>query len=302
MSTKPRERILILAILLGLVAAVMIFAVLSGSQKSATSAQTQIVTASTNIPSGMVVTAVDLNTRSFNQSEVPPGALTSEALVIGKVTKTDLRAGQPILAGNLRTSGEQLTDLVPPFMRAVTVGLDPVSGVAGFLKPGNRVDVIATFDINSASYAKTVLQNVLLIAINSEALEAGDKTAPGSQSTPTPTATLAVSPGDAERLILADAKGKLRLSLRSSEDKTITARRPVSTQAALGVAQQNPAAAKPASAPAMNRAFVGPAISPLPVFPSQVCPNSTETPAAAASGKTIVIVRGSATSETVVPE
>ncbi len=301
MNTKPRERILILAILLGVAAAVMIWAVMSSGKQSPADTQTPVVVAAGNIPSGMIVTGMDLGIRNFNKEEVPPGAASSEALVIGKVTKTDIRAGQPVLVGSLRTSGEQLTDLVPRFMRAVTVGLDPVSGVAGFLKPGNRVDVVATFDMNNTSYAKTVLQNVLLIAINSEAIAGGDNVATDKTTARAePTATLAVSPSDAEKLVLADAKGKLRLTLRSSDDKSIAARRPIGTQVALGVAQQNPATAKPAPAPLQT--FRAPVMDPLPVFPSQFSSNSTGDTSRGNPGKTIVMVKGSTLSETQVSE
>lgn len=302
MNTKPRERILILAILLGVAAAVMIWAVLASGKQSPADTQTPVVVAAGNIPSGMIVTGMDLSIRNFNKEEVPPGAASSEALVIGKVTKRDILPGQPILSSNVMDRSY----FVPPFMRAVTVGLDPVSGVAGFLKPGNRVDVVATFEMNSTSYAKTVLQNVLLIAIGSEVIEGGDNVATDKTTARAePTATLAVSPSDAEKLILADAKGKLRLTLRSSEDKSIAARRPVGTLAALGVAPEKQAAARPA--PAANPTFTQRLVDggtdqtgTLPPMPVEL-PGKTivkvELP-----GKTIVQVSGTDVKKTIVYE
>lgn len=296
MNTKPKERILMLAILLGVAAAAMIWTVLRSSSAPPANTETQVVTAASNIPSGMLLTAEKLQIRSFRTDAVPPGAAVSKEAVVGKVAQTDIKAGQPISLNNV-VAKDRMSYVIPKYMRAVTVGLDPVIGVGGFLKPGDRVDVIATFEMNSSSYAKTVLQNVTLLAIGAQSEEGGNVSADKVTSRAQPTATLAVTPTDAEKLILADAKGKLRLALRSSEDMAITPRKPVSAQAVMGVAQQNQAAA-PRPMPAVDRGF-GPIIQPLPpVFP----PNPTGTPAAVVSGKTIMIVRGTKTEEAVVSE
>jgi pilus assembly protein CpaB len=296
MNTKPKERILMVAILLGVAAAAMIWTVLRSSQETPANAQTQVVTASSNITSGEEFTRAKLSIRSFPNKLVPPGAATDLTQVLGQKAKTNIKAGQPIFIKSLRTAGEQLTDLVPRGMRAVTVGLDPVIGVGGFLKPGNRVDVVASFEMNGTSYARTVLQNVSLLAIGEQSEEGNNVSTDKTTSRAQPTATLAVSPNDAEKLILADAKGKLRLALRSSEDGSISPRKPVSTQAVLGVAQKNPTAtrpAPPAGNPTFNQRFDdGRTDQTGPLPPMQI---------ALPAGKTVVMVKGTTVSETFFP-
>jgi len=296
MNTKSKERILILSILLGLAAAVMIWTFLSAGRATPANTETQVVAAASNIPSGMIVTDAMVQIRSFRTDAVPPGAAVSKEMVVGKVAQTDIRAGQPIPMSSL-VAKDRMSYVIPRFMRAVTVGLDPVIGVGGFLKPGDRVDVIATFEMNNSSYARTVLQNVTLLAIGAQSEEGGNVSADKVTSRAQPTATLAVTPNDAEKLILADAKGKLRLALRSSEDTAITPRKPLSAQAVMGVAQQNQAAARP---PQPMPGY-GPLMPPAPVsFGSDSLPRMT--PAAVSTGKTIMIVRGTKTEEAVVSE
>lgn len=297
MNTKPKERILLLAILLGVAAAVMIWTLLRSTSGPPASTETQVVAAASNVPSGTVLTADKLQIRSFPTNALPPGAAVSKETVVGKVAQTDIKAGQPISANNL-VAKDRMSYVIPKYMRAVTVGLDPVIGVGGFLKPGDRVDVIATFEMNSNSYAKTVLQNVTLLAIGAQSEEGGNVSADKVTSRAQPTATLAVTPTDAEKLILADAKGKLRLALRSSEDMAITPRKPVSAQAVMGVAQ---APQTQTARPPQPTLSYGPVMPPAPVsFGSDSLPRMA--PAAVSTGKTIMIVRGTATEEAVVSE
>lgn len=297
MSFKPRERVFLLAAVLAIAAATMVWTIRS-TQEPTASAQAQVVTAAGFIPSGSVLTTDKLAIRSF--PEALPGTAENEGLVIGKVAKIDIKAGDPIRLSDLATK-DRLSYVVPRGMRAVTVGLDPVSGVGGFLKPGDRVDIVATFEMNSSSFAKTVLQNVTLLAIGTQSQEgdnlAGDKATAKAQ----PTATLAVSPTDAEKLILADAKGRLRLALRAADDRLMEPRKPVSAQMVMGVSQtpQKPAAPQPTRINTNPPVFGG--IPPMGLnVESNALPR--EETAAKPSGKTIVVVRGTTTSETVVPE
>jgi len=306
MNTKPKEKILLVAIVLGVAAAVMIWRVLTSQQTSEARAQS-VVVAATNIPVGTQLTADHLKIRSFPEKLVPPGAVTSREAAIDMKTKVKIEAGQPVFAGSLRKSGEQIVDLVPHGMRAVTVGLDPVIGVGGFLRPGNSVDVVATFEIDGTSCAKTVLQNVTLLAIGWETVQEGSGVSVDkSQSRVQPTATLAVWPADADKLILADAKGKLRLTLRGTLDKSIAPRKPITVSAVTGIASSK---ARQTSVPRTgstgSTAFN---LGPPPVFPvlpdsdSSLNPDSTEAPAATTSGKTITVVRGTEVSKTIVDE
>jgi len=298
--------VFLLAAILGLAAAAMVWSYLSG-QESQAHAQTQVVTAASNIPRGMVLTAAKLRIRSFPSHLVTPGAAVDEKTVVGKVAKTDIKAGEPIYASHL-AANDRLSYAIPPFMRAVTVGLDPVIGVGGFLKPGDRVDVVATFDVNGNSFARTVLQNVHLLAIGKEYEGGGNVSADKAAARTQPTATLAVTPTDAEKLVLADAKGRLRLALRSDGDASIRPVKPVSAQAVIGVAPKpsNQGAGQSRSVKSPAPRFVPPLIAEPTVRPAPLSfesePFPRQMPAAVSSGKTIVIVRGTQTEEATVSE
>src|SRR5690606_36281457 len=103
-----------------------------------------------------------------------------------------------------------LTFSIPPDKRAVSVGVNEVIGVAGFVKPGDRVDVLATFDRNFSGQdmTTTILQDVQVLATAQETESDPEK------AEVTTTVTLAVSLDEAERLTLAEERGTLRLVLR----------------------------------------------------------------------------------------
>ncbi|HZP80556.1 MAG TPA: Flp pilus assembly protein CpaB, partial [Chthonomonadaceae bacterium] len=143
--------------------------------------------------------------------------------------------------------------------------LDPISGVAGFLKPGDRVDVLATFDAgNGQAVTRTVLQNIPLLAIGSQVMStwtpetkpaadgngAGSAAASAVKPQEVPNATVMVSPADAQTLVLAAARGKLHLILRPADDTA------------------------PVHVPALNSAFVTGAPLPTPAPPRVAAPPS----------------------------
>jgi Flp pilus assembly protein CpaB len=113
------------------------------------------------------------------------------------------------------------------FMRAVTINVDAASGVGGFVKPRDRVDVIATYGRGDKAGVETVLQNVEVLAVGTRVKEepvpvSGQDKASGMESPGgKATVTLAVTPIEAERLALAADEGKLTLSLRPVEDDVI---------------------------------------------------------------------------------
>jgi pilus assembly protein CpaB len=109
-----------------------------------------------------------------------------------------------------------MTYIVPPGHRAVTVAVNEVAGVAGFLTPSNKVDVVLTTLIpgsTNESISKIVLQNVPILATGQMAQEQKD-----GKPIVVPTVTLDLIPEDAEKLVLASSKGSLQLLLRNFSD------------------------------------------------------------------------------------
>lgn len=138
----------------------------------------------------------------------------------------------------------------------ITSPIDPNDMVPGFLQPGQRVDVVASFTSGSDSVAKTILQNVPLLAVNAnlapvssdEARKSAEASKSGGASTQTsaqPTVTLvtiAITPFEAERLVAAGQKGKLKIGLRGIGDDSRVETRGAGTNALMGIpAEQAPA-------------------------------------------------------------
>src|SRR6266702_2188146 len=129
----------------------------------------QVVTAAIDIPLGTKIEQRHLAMIDMLPGKAPKGSFSNYADVLGKVTSSSVLSGEMLLAPRLADSGggSALASVVDKNMRAVTVRVDDVVGVAGFLLPGNRVDVIATHnDRTGAIAAETILSNVKVLAVD----------------------------------------------------------------------------------------------------------------------------------------
>src|SRR5579883_1695467 len=123
-----------------------------------------VITAAIDIPLGTKIERRHLSTVDMASGKSPSGSFHEYAAVVGKVTASTIIAGEILLSPRLADSGagSALAAVVATNMRAVTVRVDDVVGVAGFLLPGNHVDVIETDhdSLGSKSKAQTILSNV----------------------------------------------------------------------------------------------------------------------------------------------
>ncbi len=238
MNRMSRNRVLAAAFCLGLVTAILVYAFLQNQAKQA-KAEASVVAARQDIPARTIIEQGMVEIRSFPRQALPPAAAPDVESVVGMVAVSPIKARQPISMRAVAPKGAALglSYAVPLFMRAVTVAVDPIIGVAGFLKPGDHVDVVATFNVNKGTVTKTVLQDVELLATGSQVVEEEIDPSTGKPAKPKaqPNATLAVTPTEAEKLILAESKGKLRLTLRSAGDTAFVASKGVTSRALLGV-------------------------------------------------------------------
>jgi len=185
---------------------------------------TSVLVAKRDISLGVPVTADDLTTREWPAAQVPEGALTDSKIALGRPAKYRILEGEVLLEKKLATEdeGRGMAPLVRPGMRAFTV-LTPTisSGVAGFILPGNHVDVFMTFaDTNQTNVELTgggtttlLLQNVEVVAVDSK-IEAPDS----HQADQLKSVTLMVAPREAAMLSMAQQKGTLNLALRNDGD------------------------------------------------------------------------------------
>lgn len=224
---QGRNLVLIgVALVIGIVAVIMANAYFSGvEQRQAAVAERQrlvrIVVATQPMEFGAPLTQQNVKLANFPANSVPEGAFTSiaEALKDNRVALRPIVPGEPVLRSKVSgTDGRAtLAALLPEGFRAISIPIDNVRGVAGFVLPGMMVDVLLLRQIegdgagSQDQRADTILENVQVLAVDQLADE---KTGEPKVSR---TATLAVTPTDASRLALANRIGTLQLTLRKVE-------------------------------------------------------------------------------------
>ena len=198
--------------------------------KEARSGTVSVVAAAIDIPFGTKVEARHVAVIQMLKDTAPNGVFPTVAAVEGKVARNSIMKGEILLAGRFTEQGEgsTLAAVVGENMRAISVRVDDVVGVAGFLLPGNYVDVISAYREGQETLSETVVQNVKVLAV--------DQTASDDKNEPVivRAVTLEVTPEDAEKLVLAKQRGAIQLALRNPLDDrlAVKATSPVSAPAA----------------------------------------------------------------------
>lgn len=219
---------LVLAVVLGLVAAVMVRNVISRNRGAAPDTEfVQAVTAAVDIEAGRAITAADLTVMKVAAAQVPSGSFQNPADLVDRVALVRMVKGQHVLESTLAPTGAAggVQALIPEGMRAITIQVNEFSGVAGLLSPGSKVDIISVIrnDENTGSVARTIVQNVEVRAIGRQISAAPSQPAaqePGAPPAPfVNNVTLLVTPEQAEAIQLASVGGHPWLVLRNSKDK-----------------------------------------------------------------------------------
>jgi pilus assembly protein CpaB len=176
-----------------------------------------VVVAADDILVGARLEAHDVKVITLPQTAVPPGYFSRTSQVLGRGAVLPLSQGEFVLPGKLAAlnAGAGLPSMIPQGMRAVSVRVNDVVSVAGFVQPGTHVDVLATGSEGSGNERQTitVLENVLVLAVGKSL----DRNASADAQT-APVITLAVSPDDAQKLALVSQEGRIQLSLRNPVD------------------------------------------------------------------------------------
>jgi pilus assembly protein CpaB len=179
--------------------------------------KTQVVVAARDLPVGAYLAEGDVRVVEWPADEVPAGYVTQPADAIGRGLITAVNTNEPLLDAKLaqRGSGAGLPIVIPEGMRAMSIAVDQVVGVAGFVLPGTRVDVLLT--IKPPGQTETVTQIILQ---NLTVLTAGQVVQRDEQGEPilVNVVTLMVDPEQAERLSLATSQGRIQLALRNMLD------------------------------------------------------------------------------------
>lgn len=207
----------VLALALGAFVAFTVYRTLQARTAANNDPGTDVVVAASDLAVGAKVEDKDVKLARVPVGIMPPGAYSRKSQVIGRGVVVPMVRGEFILPTKLaaENAGSGLPGLIPPGMRAVSVRVNEVVAVAGFVVPGTRVDVLLTGAPggNSEQQTTTVLENVAVIA-------AGQRLERNAAGEPQNTAviTLLVTPDDAQKLTLASNEGRIQLALRNPLD------------------------------------------------------------------------------------
>ncbi len=202
----------------------------------------QVLVATRALPVGTIIDA-----EAFRYQPWPEGLVqdayfirgaegeTDPSTLMGTVVRTEISAGQPVTQGSLVRPGERgfLAAALGPGMRAVTVGVSSTSGVAGFVFPGDRVDLVLAQEVSGGGdgpplrVSETIIRNIRVLAVDQRINSQDEEGNQVAQNTST--VTFEATPRIAEKIAVAQTIGQLSLSLRSLADNTAELERAIAS-------------------------------------------------------------------------
>ncbi|ACG74140.1 Flp pilus assembly protein CpaB [Anaeromyxobacter sp. K] len=211
---------------------------------------TPVVVATIDLPEATTLRADVLSVVQWPSANVPEGAASDPAKLVDRVVRARVIKGEPVVESRLAAAdaGHGLAAILPPGMRAAAVPVNDVVGVAGFIHPGDSVDVIVVMrpetngNSNPAFFSKIILQNVQVLAVGKEL---GRNERSLEKSLPATVATLMVDSEQSEKLALAQTKGSILLTLRSGIDRELVDTTGVNPAGLVNAHVEPPVNAKP---------------------------------------------------------
>lgn len=228
-------------------------------------ASVPVVVAAKPLPVGALLGPDDLRLAAWPARNPVAGALSSAEPAVGRGLLVGVAENEPITEAKLapREAGAGLAPTIPLGMRAISLKVNEVIGVAGFVVPGTRVDVVATVSKgNEDPITRTVVSNLQVLAAGTRI---DQEQAKDGKPIPATVVTLLATPEDAERVTLASTEGKVLLVLRNPLDITPTSTMGVKMGALVG-----PLAPPPVEKAVQGRRMVVAVAPPPPPPPPQV--------------------------------
>ncbi len=218
--------LLFIAVSMGLLSAMLVHNYLTGLEPLQQPEMVEVVVASRRISSNSTINREMVERRRVSVDAIHPEAIFDINEINGRITTSEIVAGEQVLHSRVLPLGQipGLSFTIPADMRAMTIAVNEVVGVAGFIKPGDKVDILATF-AEEQPFTITVLENVMVLAIAQEMENKQNPSARVSTSV-----TLALNPQQTEKLTLSDERASLRLSLRPPEAAGIASRQGTSME------------------------------------------------------------------------
>lgn len=213
---------LLAAVAFGLIAAVSVSRYLASAQ-AYTKNLSNVVVAKVEIPVGTRIVAEQLSVVQFPKTVAPDGTFpVIDDKIVGRVAVTRISPREPVTEYRLAPVGSAggLSSVIPDGYRAMTVKVDDVVGVSGFIMPGTLVDIVVTIippdnAKQREKVSKIVLQNIKVLASGQNI----DKPKNEKETERVKAVTLQVTPEQAEKLALASSEGRLQLVMRNSVDQ-----------------------------------------------------------------------------------
>jgi pilus assembly protein CpaB len=235
--------------------------------KQVTTPTQPVVVAAADLQLGADIKKEDLQVVQFPAGKTPEGTFAKVDEVVGRGLIVPIVKNEPILKAKLasKEAGSGLPPVIPEGMRAVSVRVNEVVGVAGYVLPGNRVDVVATAsptEQRADTTSKVVLSNVQVLTAGTRMEQGQDQSKPVQVTV----VTLLVYPEQAERLALASTEGKIQLALRNPLDQGAPTTPGIKTSGLMGSvaapARQSAGASRPRAAQPVTQSV--PAAAPMP--------------------------------------
>jgi pilus assembly protein CpaB len=248
-------------------------------------ASTNVVAAARTIPTGVRVTAADLKLVAWPKRSVVPGSFTQIDAVVNRGVLSQMLENEPVTETKLVPvdGGVGLATTIPNGMRALSVRVNDVIGVAGFVIPGTHVDVLVTMKDAGGDMTRPVVDNVQVLTAGTRYDQGKTK---GGEPIPSSVVTLLLTPEDAGRVVLASHEGQIMLALRNPLDSEPTPN--VATRSSTLFGQSAPA---PAPAPVSG---------PRPPRPPAVARVEPPPPPAPPKKYTVEAIRGAKRTEEII--
>lgn len=196
-----------------------------------------VVVAATDLQVGAELRREDLRVIEWPANAAPKDAFSTMDEIVGRGLIMPVIENEPVMPMKLasKEAGAGLPPAIPPGLRAISVRVNEVIGVAGYVLPGTRVDVLATLTPTRDQVdmtSKVVLTDVQVLAAGTKMEQSAD----GGKPMPVSVVTLLVEPAEAERLTLASTEGKIQLALRNPLDREAPSTTGIKPAALLGTA------------------------------------------------------------------
>jgi pilus assembly protein CpaB len=226
-------------------------------------ATTPVVVAAANLDIGAEITRDDVKVIDWPAAAVPQNVISDPQEVIGRGLILPIIQNEPFLPMKLasKEAGAGLPPAIPPGFRAVSVRVNEVIGVAGYVLPGTRVDIVATVsptDNHKDMTSKVILTDVQVLAAGTKMERDEESDKPMAVNV----VTLLVNPDESERLTLAANEGKIQLALRNPLDKENPPTQGIKPAALLGTPA--PVRRTPRALPIATAATPAPVVAPPP--------------------------------------